>query len=50
MKCIVAVVCTILAGIAGLWVGALLDVAESGAIICAIACMGGFILSSIENR
>lgn len=50
MKSIVAVVCTILAGIVGLWFGALVDFAEGGGVICAIACMGGFILSAIENR
>lgn len=50
MRCMLAVVCTLLSGFVGIWLGAFLDVAAAGGVICAVACMGGFLLSAIEEK
>ena len=49
MKPIKSVICTVLSSLIGLWIGSYLDAAEAGAIVCATACMGGFIISSLEK-
>ena len=49
MKAIKSVVCTVLSGVIGLWIGSYMGAAGAGAIVCAMACMGGFIVSSLEK-
>ena len=50
MKYILAAICTVFSGFVGIWFGAYLDMAQAGGIIFSIACMGGFLLSAIDDK
>lgn len=44
-----AVIYTICAGLLGLWMGAIVGVPTAGAVVCAVAVMGGFIIYEMNE-
>ena len=45
---ILSIICTIIAGIVGMWIGAIFGIETAGAVIFSIATMGGFIVYSLK--